>query len=62
MKRDVPESFHERTDFFRFGYNCGERLRAAVVYGAGKVARFGYNTLGGGVDFVSGAGVDRICH
>jgi len=35
---------------------------AAVAYGAGKVARFGYNTLGGGVDFVSGAGVDRICH
>ncbi|MFV0439329.1 MAG: DUF6198 family protein [Desulfopila sp.] len=26
MIGDVPESFHERTDFFRFGYNSGERL------------------------------------
>jgi hypothetical protein len=35
---------------------------AAVAYASGKAAKIGYNTFGGRVDFVSGAGLDAICH
>ncbi len=33
----------------------------AASYAAGKGARFGYDKLGGQIDFVSGTGVNRIC-
>jgi hypothetical protein len=35
---------------------------AAIAYGLGKAARIGYNISGSRVDFVSGAGLDLICH
>ena len=33
----------------------------ALSYGTGKFFRYGYNKSGMQVDFVTGAGVDRIC-
>ncbi len=33
----------------------------AMSYGVGKTARYAYDKFGNKVDFVSGAGVDRIC-
>jgi hypothetical protein len=33
----------------------------AISYGAGKLGRKGYDVYGNQIDFVSGAGVNRIC-
>jgi len=34
---------------------------AAASYGAGKAARYAYDTAGNKVDFVTGLGVDKVC-